>query len=92
MMTSWAFSNGAFNQSTATGTYTVGSDCSINLSFANNSSNGSTSGASGSLAAPLTFSGLLPNATNGASTLALTGLITVQPVSGANITGIVIPQ
>ena len=87
--TSTANSKKAVAAAARSGTYTIGTDCSISLSFSRAENGGST----GSVATPLTFfKGLLPSASNGNANTSATGLITVQTGDGTALTGVVIPQ
>jgi hypothetical protein len=80
----WVFQNNAVQAFTALGTYTVGSDCSLALSFSN--STGGTTGGTGSatFTAPLSFKGSLVSPT--------TGLLVIQPDSLTTITGEFVAQ
>jgi hypothetical protein len=75
-------SNGASSQAlTASGTYTVGSNCTLNLSFA-----APVAGSTSVFQSPASIAALL----NGTTTT--NGLITLQPTSGQLISGVVISQ
>lgn len=91
MMKEWIFQNGANTPVTASGSYTVGTDCSLSLSFAApNLTSGATTGALGSgtkiapVTAPVTFRGALVNSN--------TGVIIIQPNSFSTITGEFVAQ
>ncbi len=58
----WTYSNAGFKQMSSTGSYTIGSDCSLRLSFANANGSGGTTGSASS---PMSFSGLLISGPNG---------------------------
>jgi hypothetical protein len=73
----WVFSNKQLQTVTANGTYTVGTDCSIQLTFS--PSTGGTT-----VPAPTSFRGVL---VNGA-----TGLVTLQPDTTSTIIGEFIAQ
>jgi hypothetical protein len=80
----WISQNGKVQPVTTTGTYKIGSDCSLSLSFA--SSSGGTTGAvgGGSFTAPVMFRGALVNATS--------GLLVVQPDALTTVTGQFVAQ
>jgi len=82
-MTEWMSANGSIQPLTSSGTYAIGLDCSIKLTFAA-SSNGGTTGSTSGL--PMAFRGLLVSDS--------AGLIAVQPdqTLGDTVTGVVINQ
>ena len=79
----WALSNGSVQPVTASGSYAVGQNCNISLTFSQNANGGAT-GSSGGL--PTASDGLLVGHTS--------GIIAVQPDStaGDTVTGVVIDQ
>jgi len=76
-MNEWVFSNGKLQTVNANGSFTVGTDCSIQLTFTP-----STGGAT--VPAPTSFKGLLVN--NGS------GFVTIQPDTTSTITGNFVAQ
>ena len=82
-MTEWMSANGSVQPLKSSGTYTIGLDCSIKLTFAPSTSGGTTGSTSG---LPTAFRGLLVSDSS--------GLIAVQPdqTVGDTVTGVVINQ
>jgi len=58
----WVYTNSGFKQSTSLGSYTIGSDCSLRLSFAQTTSAGGTTG---SVSSPMSFGAFLVGGANG---------------------------
>jgi hypothetical protein len=85
--TTSTFSNGSIQMATGRGTYTMTTNCGIQLTFTPNIN--STFGTTGAFAAPIAFNGLLSGP--GASA-APAGFLTVQTSQGAILTGTIIPQ
>ncbi len=79
-MQEWLYQNGATTTVNLTGTYTVGTDCSLSLTFTPTSGGTATA----SITAPVSFTGGLMMAT--------TGLITVQSAALSTATGPFISQ
>lgn len=79
-MQEWLYQNGAASTVSLTGTYTVGTDCSLSLTFTPTSGGTATT----SITAPVSFTGGLMMAT--------TGLITVQSAALTTATGPFISQ
>jgi len=75
--------NGSVQPVTASGSYTVGQNCNISLTFSQNANGGTTGSTSG---LPTAFNGLLVSNTS--------GIIAVQPDStaGDTVAGVVIDQ
>jgi hypothetical protein len=84
-LSEWVFSNGNLQSVQTTGTFAVGTDCSLKLTFDANGStvNGGTTGAF--FVAPTSFRGLLVNPGTG-------GLVALQPDTTSTITGQFIAQ
>jgi hypothetical protein len=83
VLTEWVLSNGAVSRQMATGTYTIGSDCSLRLTFSPLQSGGST----GSIAnLPTSFRGLLVSNSQ--------GLVSFQPTASSTntVTGVFVNQ
>jgi hypothetical protein len=83
-MKQWTFQNGKMQPATATGTYAIGTDCGLSLTFAK--PQGGTTGAAGSttFTAPVLFRGALVNPTS--------GTLVVQPDTLTTVTGQFIQQ
>jgi hypothetical protein len=77
-MTASVLANNSLQRITGAGTYTVGSDCSIKLTFTSGSPAGGTTDLT-SFLAPLAFRGLLVDP-NG-------GVLSLQPTSSSVLTG-----
>jgi hypothetical protein len=91
-MTTYLTTTGTVQSIDSAGTYTIGQDCRINLTFTSGTQ-GTSNGATGSVLPPSSFAGLLANFGNtAAGTDQTAGLITVIPTNGQALTGIVIPQ
>jgi len=83
----WIYNNGAVQAVTANGTYTVSSDCRLQLTFAS----GTAGGGNVSFSAPVTFTGSLNQAVaNGRPTS--TGSLVVQPANVTTVVGRFIAQ
>jgi hypothetical protein len=81
-LTEWVLSNGTVSRQMATGTYTIGSDCSLQLTISPPLSGG-TPGSIANL--PTSFRGLLVSNTQ--------GLVSFQPTASSNtVTGVFINQ
>jgi hypothetical protein len=52
----WSYTTSGFKQTVSTGSYTIGSDCNLHLTFASTTASGGTTG---SVSSPMSFSGLL---------------------------------
>ncbi len=87
ILSEWVYSNGAATAMTATGTYTVSQDCSLQLAFANTVGAGGTTGA---FTAPVTFQGSLNRTSSGRG--AATGALVVQPQNVTTVVGTFIAQ
>jgi len=74
-MTQSAYTNGAVQRTTATGTYTVGNDCSLTLKF----NSGAGSGNSSNFVAPVSFRVQMVDSVN--------GQLSLQTEAGNTITG-----
>jgi hypothetical protein len=88
-MTTYTANGSSVQTQTSSGTYTVNPDCSLKLSFNRNGANG---GATGAFVPPTVFSGLLSQTGTAGMSGETTGLLTVQPVTGETLTGLVVAQ
>jgi len=80
VLTEWTYQNGKAQTFSANGTFTIGTDCSLSLSFAKNNAGGTTGAVGGgSFVAPLLFRGALVNSSS--------GLLVVQPDAFTTVTG-----
>jgi hypothetical protein len=90
-VTEYQFGNTGTQALNGGGTYTVGTNCTLNLSFTK-----PAAGTPGAFSPPTSFASLIgTNGTNGNnnnSTNASTGLIVLQPSNGQVISGVIISQ
>ena len=83
----WTYSGGRTQSATATGTYTVGTDCTLALTFSSGTPGGGSTGGA-SFQAPTTFRGILHNtATSGRGADAARGSLILQPVNVSTVVG-----
>jgi hypothetical protein len=90
-MRQWVYSNGTVQAFTAGGTYSVGSDCRLQLTFAPNSSTGGTTG-SVSFNTPVTFQAALNNQSNALNNVPGEGFLVIQPMNVTTVVGTFIQQ
>jgi hypothetical protein len=93
MLKQWTYTGGRVQVATATGTYTVGSDCNLSLTFdSTTSSSGGSTGAS--FQAPSSFRATLNTTptTTGARTEAGRGALIIQPLNVSTVVGRFVSQ
>ena len=82
-MQEWVYEGTIVVPATLTGTYTVGSNCTLSLTFATGGTS-SAAGVTSAILAPVSFTGGLLNGS--------TGLLTVQPNATSTVTGAFVSQ
>jgi hypothetical protein len=89
-ITEWVYSNGTAQKLTSGGTYSVGPDCRLQLTFTPNSSNNGGTTGSVSFSAPTTFQ--LNNQANAQNNIAGQGFLVIQPMNVTTVVGTFIQQ
>jgi hypothetical protein len=85
IVTEYQFGSTGTQALNGSGTYTVGTNCTLNLSFTK-----PAAGTPGALTPPASFASLI--GTNAINSSSSTGLVVLQPSSGQVISGVVISQ
>jgi len=84
-MRQWTYSGGRTQTFNGSGTYAVGTDCTLSLTFV--AATPTTGGATGAASAPTAFKATLNSTTN-----SVRGLLILEPVNVATVSGRIVAQ